>query len=181
MAQALGYTAEQMAGRRADEFLYAPDPDLRREIQRLIREGTGCRATTCYRHGVTGAPLWITIEMAPMAPSAPDLVLVTLQTVEDTGSPQAEIVPGSTNPTAKVRALDLDVGMMLHRQIADLYEIIDRQAALRGVVQNAMRLLLTEDRPATTTDDRLRDLEERLDRLLALVTTAGLDGLGEVR
>jgi hypothetical protein len=34
-------------------------------------------------------------------------------------------------------------------------------------------VLLEEDRPAATFDERLRELEDRVDRLIALITSAG--------
>jgi hypothetical protein len=171
MAQALGYTAEHMAGRPGEDFLYDPDEGLRQEVLRITYEGSGCRATTCCRHGVTAEPLWITVEMAPMTPGSPALLLVTLLAVDGTGSPSVEALPGTATPTSKVRALDLDVGMMLHRQVSDLREMLERQEAMRAVIQNAMRELLTEERPdVASPEERLRELEERVDRVIALIT-----------
>jgi hypothetical protein len=173
MAQALGYTSEQMAGRLGDDFMYVPDAWLTQEILRITHEGNCCRATTCYRHGVTGGPLWLTVEVAPMAPVSPDLILVTLVMVDYAGAPSVEALPGSATPTSKLRDLDLDVGMLLHRHVSDLWEILERQQAMREAIQNALRGLLTEERPARTLEDRLYELEERVDRLLTLITTPG--------
>ncbi len=176
MAQALGYTAEEMAGRAGSAFTFFVEPQFRREVTDYLQTGVACRATTCYRHGVSGEPLWITGELAPMAPSSPSLILVTLLEINESGTSSVEPLPGSLSPTDRLRALDLDLGMMLHQQLSELRESLRRRDAMRAAVQAALHRLLTEERTSTTLEERLAEVEERVDRLVALIAGGLVSG-----
>jgi hypothetical protein len=173
MAQALGYTAEAMEGHDGEDFLYDPGGEFRGGVLRCLDEGSACRATTRCRHGLSGEALWVTFEIVPMAPSSPSLILVSLLVVDVTGTDKVEALPGPVDPGQRLRALDLDVGMMLYRQVSDLRENTERREALRNAIQSALRELLAEERTASTIDERVRELEDRVDRLIALMTTSG--------
>jgi hypothetical protein len=173
MAQALGYSVEAMVGRSTAEFAIEPDEDRRRQARDLLRDGRLLRVTTCVRHGLSLAPLWLTVDAAVLSTIQPDLVFLRLLAIGTNGVDAIEILPEQVEAAHRLLEARADLGIALVQQVAELRQALRREQLLRRAVQYSAHVMLTEEFTADTPEEEVAEWRERLTRLLTLLATAG--------
>jgi hypothetical protein len=173
MAQALGYSAEDMVGHASAEFESEPDDDRLRQARDLLQDGRLLRVTTCVRHGLSHARLWITVEAAVLSTLQPDLVFVRLLAVGTHGVDAVEILPEQVEREHRLLEVRADLSIALVQQVAELRQALRREQLSRRAVQHSAQVMLAEELTAETLEEEVVEWRERLTRLITLLATAG--------